>query len=202
MKKWLLSLAVVIIIVGAVYSVYNYNKTNSSNPNKESLVSNQNTSSTSETTNNSLANSNSPHINIDTPKINAIDFKLKDLNGKEVSLSDFKGKKVFLNFFATWCPPCKAEMPEMQKLYEETKDSDLVILAVDLNEDKETVSNFINKNKYTFDVLLDSNNSAAEKYQIASIPTSYFIDKAGNIVDKHIGGMSIQDMKNYINKLK
>lgn len=188
MKKWLLALSVVIIIGGAVYSVYSYNKTNSK--------------STNEATNNLSAGSNSPHININTSKIKAIDFKLKDLNGREVSLSDFKGKKVYLNFFATWCSPCKAEMPEIQKLYEETKDSDLVILAVDLGEDSGTVSNFINNKKYSFNVLLDSNNLVAEKYQITSIPASYFIDKDGNIIDKHIGGMTIQDMKSYINKLK
>jgi peroxiredoxin len=202
MKKLLLSIVVVVIIGGATYSVYSYNKTNSSDSSKESLASNQNTSVTKEATNNVSTGYNSPHINIDTPKIKAIDFKLNDLNGKEVSLSDFKGKKIFLNFFATWCPPCRAEMPEMQKLYEETKDSDLIILAIDLGEDTKAVSNFISNNKYTFNVLLDSNNSAAEKYQIASIPTSYFIDKDGNIIDKHIGSMAIQDMKNYINKLR
>lgn len=188
MKKWLLTLSVVIIIGGAVYSVYSYNKTNS-------IITN-------EATNKLSSEANSPHININIPKIKAIDFKLKDLNGKEVALSDFKGKKVYLNFFATWCPPCKAEMPEIQKLYEETKGSDLVILAVDLGEDSRTVSNFINNNKYTFNVLLDNNNLVADKYQISSIPVSYFIDKDGNIIDKHIGGMTIEDMKNYINKLK
>ena len=72
----------------------------------------------------------------DSEKIAALNFKLKDLNGVEVSLSDFKGKKVFLNFWASWCPPCKAEMPDLEKLYQETKDSDLVILAVNIGEDK------------------------------------------------------------------
>lgn len=193
MKKWLLALSIIIIIGGAVYLVSNYNINNNSN--KETITSNQNTNNTNNT------NNNSPHFNVNTPKTKAIDFKLKDLNGKEVSLSDFKGKKVYLNFFATWCPPCKAEMPEIQKLYDETKDSDLVILAVDLGEDNETVNSFINNKKYTFNVLLDSNNVVAQKYQITSIPVSYFIDKDGNIVDKHLGGMTIEDMKNYINKL-
>lgn len=202
MKKFLLSLLVVIIIGGAIYTIYSYNKTNSSNANKASSASTQNSNSGNQAANNASINSNSLHLNINTPKDKAIDFKLKDLTGKEVSLSDFKGKRVFLNFFATWCPPCRAEMPEMQKLYAETKDSDLVILAVDLGEDAETVSNFISDNKYSFKVLLDSNNIAAEKYQISSIPSSYFIDKDGFIVNKHIGGMTIQDMKSYISNLK
>ncbi|MFL0267041.1 TlpA family protein disulfide reductase [Candidatus Clostridium radicumherbarum] len=199
MKKWIIALSAVIVIGGAVYTLYNYNKTNLSNTNKESQVLNKSNSSTD---NNSLAASTSTKFNIGISRQKAADFKLKDLSGKEVSLSDFKGKRVFLNFFATWCPPCKAEMPEMEKLYEETKDSDLVILAVDLEESTETVRSFVNNNKYNFKVLLDSNSTAAEKYQISSIPTSYFIDKDGNIVDKHIGSMTIQDMKNYIDKLK
>jgi peroxiredoxin len=199
MKKWIIAISAVIVIGGAVLTLYNYNKTNISNTNKESQVLNKSNSSTD---NNSLAASTSTKFNIGISRQKAADFKLKDLSGKEVSLSDFKGKRVFLNFFATWCPNCKAEMPEMEKLYEETKDSDLVILAVDLEESTETVRSFINNNKYNFKVLLDSNNTAAEKYQISSIPTSYFIDKDGNIVDKHIGSMTIQDMKIYIDKLK
>jgi len=203
MKKLLISLSVIIIVGGAVFTVYNYNKNNTRNSNKENQALSQSISSANETTNNnSTTASTSTKFNINIQKLKAIDFKLKDLNGKEVSLSDFKGKSVFLNFFATWCPPCKAEMPDMEKLYEETKHSDLVIIAVDLGEGTETVANFITNNKYNFKVLLDSNNIAAEKYEISSIPTSYFIDKDGNIVDKHIGSMTLQDMKIYINNLK
>ncbi|MFL0245748.1 TlpA family protein disulfide reductase [Candidatus Clostridium stratigraminis] len=200
MKKWIIALSIIIVVGGALFTLYNYNKTNLSNTNKESQVLNKSNTSTDDISNNSA--SPSSKFNIDIPRQKALDFKLKDLNGKEVSLSDFKGKRVFLNFFATWCGPCKSEMPEMEKLYEETKDSDLVILAVDLAESTETVRNFINNNNYNFKILLDSNNTAAEKYQISSIPTSYFIDKDGNILDKHIGSMNIEDMKIYIDKLK
>ena len=136
-----------------------------------------------------------------TTKEKAIDFKLKDLNGKDVSLNDFKGKNVLLNFWATWCPPCKAEMPDIEKLYQENKNSDLVILAVNLGEDKQTVKSFIEKNKYNFDILLDSDQDVAIKYNIVSIPTSFFIDKEGNIVSKKIGAMTLEEMKSYINLL-
>lgn len=132
----------------------------------------------------------------------APDFTLVDLNGKEVSLSDFKGKKVFLNFWVTWCPPCKAEMPEIEKVYQETKDSDLVILAVEIGESKNTVSTFISDNDYNFKVLLDQDETAAASYGFSAIPTSYFIDEKGNIVDKRTGGMSYDEMKEYIEKLK
>ncbi|ETI89629.1 MAG: Alkyl hydroperoxide reductase/ Thiol specific antioxidant/ Mal allergen, partial [Clostridium butyricum DORA_1] len=125
-----------------------------------------------ESTDNSIASQNNPNnkstkpigINPNVVKTKALDFKLKDLDGNEVSLSSLKGKKVFLNFWATWCPPCKAEMPEIEKLYQETKDSDLVILAVDIGENSNTVKPFIDENKYNFKVLLDSDQSVATQY--------------------------------------
>ena len=134
-------------------------------------------------------------------KINAIDFTLKDIDGKELSLSDLKGKKVFLNFWATWCPPCKAEMPEIEKLYQETKDSNLVIVAVEMGESLSTVKSFIDSKNYGFKVLLDSDKNIASKYNIVSIPTSYFIDGDGNVISKNVGGMTIDQMKTSIKAL-
>jgi peroxiredoxin len=189
MKKIILSLSLVLLLGVAVYTVSNYDGAGSSNIINSSAQKN-------------TSNNPARQIKVAKPKVKAADFKLKDLNGKDVSLSDFKGKKVFLNFWASWCPPCKAEMPEMEKLYQETKDSDLVILSVDLSEDKATVQRFITDNKYNFPVLLDTDNAAASAYQVVSIPTSFFIDKEGNIVDKHIGSMKLEQMKSYINNIK
>ena len=92
-------------------------------------------------------------------------------------------------------------MPEIEKLYQETKDSDLVILAVDIGENSNTVKPFIDENKYNFKVLLDSDQSVATQYGISSIPTSYFIDTDGNIISTHIGAMTIDQMKAYIKTL-
>lgn len=131
----------------------------------------------------------------------AIDFTLKDLNGNKVSLSDFKGKNVYLNFFATWCPPCRAEMPDIEKMYQKYKDKDFVVLAVDLGEDRDTVKNFIEKNKFSFNVLLDSDQSVGEKYNISAIPVSVFIDKKGNVVAKKVGAMTGVEMELYIKML-
>jgi peroxiredoxin len=187
-----------IILVGiSIYTVSTYSS--SSTKNKTSQ----------ESTDNSIASQNNPNnkstkpigINPNVVKTKALDFKLKDLDGNEVSLSSLKGKKVFLNFWATWCPPCKAEMPEIEKLYQETKDSDLVILAVDIGENSNTVKPFIDENKYNFKVLLDSDQSVATQYGISSIPTSYFIDTDGNIISTHIGAMTIDQMKAYIKTL-
>ena len=118
-----------------------------------------------------------------------------------LGINHLKGKKVFLNFLATWCPPCKAEMTEIEKLYQETKDSDLVIVSVEIGEPLNTVKSFIDSNKYNFKVLIDPDQSVATKYNITSIPTSYFIDKDGNILSKHVGDMNINQMKAYIKTL-
>lgn len=136
-----------------------------------------------------------------TVKIQAADFTLKDLNGDSISLKSLRGKNVYINFWATWCPPCKAEMIELEKLYQETKNSDLVILAIDLGEDKKIVSDFMRKNNYNFKVVM-SDTKTAEIYRISSIPVSIFIDKEGNIINSQIGGMTYEQMKEQINKLK
>lgn len=195
MKKIAIILGLLLLIGGSVYTVYNYNKSQVSNPNN---IINTESNSPDKKQNDNFKNETALKVS----KTKAMDFKLKDLTGKEVSLSDYKGKKVFLNFWATWCPPCKAEMPEMEMLYQETKNSDLVILAVNLDEEKDTVQKFINSNKYNFPVLLDTGNIVASQYEVVSIPTSFFIDKEGNIVDKHIGAMTIEDMKNYIDNIR
>ncbi|GEQ21802.1 thiol:disulfide interchange protein tlpA [Clostridium butyricum] len=193
MKK---ALIIALSLIGfSVYTIYNSDSSNSKSDSSISLVSDKN---------NAVKNNNSDEPIEVTPnsiKTKAIDFKLKDLNGNELSLSDLKGKKVFLNFWATWCPPCKAEMPEIEKLYQETKDSDLVIVAVEIGEPLDTVNSFIDSNKYNFRVLIDPDQTVATKYNITSIPTSYFIDADGNIVYKHVGGMNIDQMKAYIKTL-
>jgi len=130
------------------------------------------------------------------------DFKLEDLNGNTVSLSDYKGKKVFLNFWATWCPPCKAEMPDIEKLYQETKDSDLVILAVNVGEDKDTVQKFISDKGYNFHILLDVKGEVSQKYQVTGIPTSYFIDTEGYLDDGATGAIPLESMKKFVSNLK
>lgn len=126
----------------------------------------------------------------------APDFELKTLDGKQVKLSDLQGKKVILNFWATWCPPCKAEMPEMQKYYEEI-DSDVVILAVNIDPQL-NVQEFVDENHITFPIPLDEEDEVNTIYQVISIPTTYFIDTKGIIREKHIGAMTYDLMKNNV----
>jgi peroxiredoxin len=208
MKKIIWPLVVVLVFGISIYSVTNYNNKKSeqlaliAKQNSDAKIAAQNAKDSSEAAAKAAEALKAADTKSSTEKrIAATDFKLKDLDGKEVSLSDFKGKKVFLNFWASWCPPCKEEMPDIEKLYEETKDSDLVILAVNLGETKNTTKSFIDNNKYNFQVLLDSDQSVANQYNITKIPTSYFIDKEGNIVSTVSGGLTIDAMKDYISKL-
>ena len=112
-------------------------------------------------------------------KIKAQNFALKDLNGNEVHLEDYRGKVIFLNFWTTWCPACLVEMPSMEKLYREFKNKNFIILAVDMQEDPETVKKFKAKFKLSFPILLDTDGIVASYYGVTGIPATYFIDRAG-----------------------
>ncbi|MBT3273531.1 MAG: redoxin domain-containing protein, partial [Spirochaetales bacterium] len=109
----------------------------------------------------------------------APDFTLENLNGEEITLSSLKGKVVLLNFWATWCPPCRAEMPSMQEMYLLLEDENFELLAVDVQEPKKTVADFIEKNGYTFPILLDTSGRTGAVYGARSIPTTYIIDADG-----------------------
>ncbi|MDQ0200027.1 redoxin domain-containing protein [Neobacillus ginsengisoli] len=130
----------------------------------------------------------------------APDFELKTLTGETVKLSTLKGKKVMLNFWATWCPPCKAEMPEMEKFSKQVG-KDVVILAVNIDPQLD-VKGFVNKNGITFPVLLDTEDKVNGMYQIISIPTTYFIDSNGIIQNKFTGAMQLAVMKQFTESLK
>jgi thiol-disulfide isomerase/thioredoxin len=205
MKRYLLLIIAIFMFGFALYTVKAFDSTNTKTTSTSSVTDDsKDTQATSDSTSDQSYNSNSLQNSQNSGTSTygkAQDFTLVDLEGNEVSLSDFKGKKVFLNFWATWCPPCKDEMPEIEKVYQETKDSDLVILAVEIGEPFDTVKNFIDDNKYGFKVLLDLEQSVSTNYEISAIPTSFFIDDEGNIVSKRVGGMTYDEMKEYINTL-
>jgi peroxiredoxin len=115
------------------------------------------------------------------------DFTLKALNGREVSLSDYRGKIVFLNFWATWCPPCRIEMPSMEKLYQGFKGKDFVILAVSVKESKKVVEKFVKDYKLNFPVLMDPEGRVGREYMVFSIPTTYLINRHGGIIGQALG---------------
>ena len=114
-------------------------------------------------------------------------FTLKDLDGNSHNLADYKGKVVFLNFWASWCPPCREEMPAMQKMYVSWDKNKYVMLAINTGEDKRTVKEFAGKNGYTFPILLDKDGRVARTYKITGIPTTFIIDGEGKVVSKIVG---------------
>ena len=122
-----------------------------------------------------------------TEDLQAIDFNLKDLAGRPSSLSAYRGKVVFLNFWATWCGPCRAEIPSMERLYTELKDEGLAIVAVNSQEPPEQVSAFVEETGMSFPVLLDSTGKVGAAYGVRAIPTTYIIDPQGAIRGRMVG---------------
>jgi peroxiredoxin len=116
-----------------------------------------------------------------------VEIELENLNGKSVNISDFKGNIVFLNFWTTWCPDCRAEMPEMEKLYVRFKEDDFVMVTINLKESSDKVSAFYEKHKLTFNALLDSDGNVGVAFGIRSIPTTFILDKQGGLLGKAMG---------------
>ncbi|AST07450.1 membrane-associated thiol-disulfide oxidoreductase [Anoxybacillus flavithermus] len=153
-------------------------------------------SSTSDMTKEGTSQQAISNIGIDVGEI-APDFELMTLKGKKMKLSQFRGKKVILNFWASWCPPCRAEMPEMQRFYEQFGQH-VAIVAVNLtNKEKnhQAVETFINEKGVSFDIMLDEQGMVSRTYEVITIPTSYIIDEQGVIRSKHVGPLSYDMMK-------
>jgi peroxiredoxin len=120
----------------------------------------------------------------------APDFMLENLEGEEIRLSELKGKGVVINFWATWCNPCKREMPLIEEHYQLVKDQDIEILAVNIAESHLAVSSFINRLGVTFPVLLDSHRMVTQRYGVGALPSTFFINKDGIVMDHFIGEMN------------
>ena len=120
----------------------------------------------------------------------APDFILQTPDGEEYTLSELKGNAVLVNLWATWCPPCRAEMPAIERMYREYKDQGFVVLAVDMTyqDNPADVAPFIQEYGLTFPVLLDETGKVGASYQLRSLPSSYFINRAGIIQEVVIGG--------------
>ena len=136
----------------------------------------------------------------------AYDFTLLDREGNEISLSSLKGKVVFVNFWASWCPPCVQEMPYIQAIYDQYQKKDVVILAVNVlatekGKDVAVVNQFLSDNGYTFPVLYDVDGSVTIKYRVSAFPATYIINKEGYIADFISGAMNKDTMEKKIEKV-
>ena len=133
-----------------------------------------------------------PSSAIEAPKENflAPDFNLLSMEDSKIKLSDLRGKPVILNFWASWCPPCRAEMPAFQKAWQEYGDTDLIILAVNAThqDSLSDIEIFIDQHHLEFPILLDISGGVSADYQIHSLPTTFVINREGIIIKELIGG--------------
>ena len=128
-------------------------------------------------------------------------FTLVSLEGDEVSLEDFLGQPVLINFWATWCPPCREEMPDIQDAYEEYADEGFVVLGVDVGETASEAEGAQREMGLTFPILLDSDEEVSDIYRVRAFPTSFFVDVNGVIQAKYEGSMSPRDISRFLDEI-
>ena len=117
----------------------------------------------------------------------APDFELKDVDGNIHKLSDYRGKVVIINFWATWCPPCRFELPSMQRAYEKLKQQNVEMLAVNIGEDADTIFTFTADYPVTFPLLMDIDSKVSNQYPVVGLPTTYIVSPEGRLVYRAIG---------------
>ena len=178
-KKTLLLAAGFIAFIAVSYAAYNYLKDNSD-------AGDNGTSGSSEQT-------------------QAADFTVFAADGTQVKLSDMKGKPVVLNFWASWCPPCREEMPAFETVFKK-EGVEISFIMVNLtdgaDETKESAEKYIKENKFTFPIYFDLQAEASDAYSIRYVPTTYFIDREGRIVSTIIGGMNEETLKKNIELIR
>ncbi|RMG58626.1 MAG: TlpA family protein disulfide reductase [Deltaproteobacteria bacterium] len=136
------------------------------------------------------------------PAVKAPGFTLKTLDGKTISLEDFKGKAVVLNFFATWCPPCRAETPSFVSVYNRYRDKGLVVVGISMDNDpEEALPPFIKEFSIPYPVAIGTRQVAQEYGGVQSIPTTFFIDREGNLKNYHLGLLSEAALERRVKEL-
>ena len=194
-KTVILALSFFTILIGAFFMYHNLSK--QYQPPTEQITNKNpsDTSNTSNADNNTEANTSTEEI------ILAEDFRVYTPDGTPVNLSDFYGKPIVVNFWATWCGPCKMELPAFDTLYQKHKE-DVHFLMVNLtdnvDETVEKVSAFVSENNYTFPVYYDTDMDAAITYYITSVPRTLFIRNDGTIASGYMGAMSEDTLELYI----
>ncbi|MFD1607397.1 peroxiredoxin family protein [Oceanobacillus luteolus] len=183
MKKWILIMVVLGMLGWAVFDFIN-----SENPSPNQMTDAE---EVQETEGDERQEATEKEIPVGLEVGNrAPDFQLQTLAGESVKLSDFRGSRVMINFWATWCPPCRAEMPDMEKFYQ---DKDIVVLAVNLTDTEnslEDVKEFSDEYGLTFPILLDTDLETASLYSIQPLPTSYMVDSNGIIRNMAFGALN------------
>ncbi len=149
----------------------------------------------------SVASANSEFFGLDGAQLGAAkgsgprigapapEFTLQDINGKVVRLSDFRGKPVLVNFWATWCPPCRKEFPELVQRYDAAQGT-FVVLGVDIRENVDDVRSFVKEYQAKYPILMDENGDVVRAYRLTGVPSSYFVDANGVLRDEYFGPLT------------
>lgn len=121
------------------------------------------------------------------------DFVLTDLDGAQHRLGDYRGQVVIVNFWATWCPPCREEMPSMQRAWEQLKKEGILMLGINVGEDEDTIFQFTANYPVEFPLLMDSDSEIVNQWPVHGLPTTFVLDTEGRIVYRAIGGREWDD---------
>jgi cytochrome c biogenesis protein CcmG/thiol:disulfide interchange protein DsbE len=131
----------------------------------------------------------------------ARDFTLESLDGGQVSLSDYGGSVVLVNFWATWCPPCRAEIPDLDSAYRAHKDEGFVVLGVDVEESRQQVESFMADVDVTYPMLLDGKGQVMKAYRVRGLPMSVIVDRDGVVQVRHMGYLSADTLDDYLGQV-
>ena len=123
----------------------------------------------------------------------AYNFNIQDIDGTQYRLSDYRGKVVVLNFWATWCPPCREEMPSMNRAHKKLANDNVVILAINVGEDEDTIFEFTGNYPVDFPLLMDRDGAVIKRYPVMGLPTTYIISPTGMVTHRTVGGRAWDD---------
>ncbi|WP_251555440.1 thiol-disulfide oxidoreductase ResA [Neobacillus muris] len=132
----------------------------------------------------------------------APDFVLTDMQGNKHRLSDYRGQGVFLNFWGTWCPPCKKEMPYINNQYQQFKDEGVQVLSVDIQESELAVNKFIDRYQLDFPIMIDAEKEVMTAYDVDQLPATFLIDKNGKVVKYYTGELTENMVRDFMEKIK